>query len=64
MEEIAKVWKDAQTGCEVIIEVENNTSVSFMVSTDKAENTQLGRMKIVYVYEEKYLLSHSVINGM
>ena len=62
MEDVPKAMKSHPRNT-VSLMFENDTPVSFSFGPDMGANVNLGKMVIVDVYDERYLVGHSVING-
>ena len=61
LKNIIELWNTSPGGMDIVLE--DNASVTFMVGVDSETQTQLGRLHIEDVYDETYLLAHSIISG-
>lgn len=49
---------------DIEVELENNASVLLLTNQNETTTTQLGKMIIEDIYDEKYLLGRSVLHGL
>ena len=61
LKNIIELWNTSPGGLDIVLE--DNAFVTFMVGVDNQTQTQLGRLQIEDVYDETYLLAHSIISG-
>ena len=61
--DVAKAFKANVKGS-VSMTFVNDEKVSFTFGPDDGAEINFGKMKVVDVYEERYLVAHSVFDGM
>jgi hypothetical protein len=60
---IVDMWQSSGAS-DVEVELENNASVLLLTNQNETTTTQLGKMIIEDIHDEKYLLGRSVLHGL